>query len=310
MISIVLGLIISFCIIFQSYAAAILSSNLPPKLLIISIDGFRSDYLTRFSDLKLVNLERFYFNGSSAPYMLSVFPTKTFPNHQTIATGLYPESHGIVDNKFYDPKLNDTFEATSNGKHDQWSDSKWFSTGAEPIWITNDKCSALKECGFQFKNRISGIYHWPSSNSSYRGFSPNPDYFVPYEERINITDTISRVLSWFLHPSKPVNLALIYYHPIDMVGHQHGTNNSNLYKELRILDFGVGYLLDRMNSNSFLRDNLNVIIISDHGMQDLEYMQEHKGIVFFNKILNDSLYTTNDDVNFWIEPKPGSSMRT
>lgn len=300
--------IIYYILVVLYYLSPTLSLDSPPKLLILSIDGFCSDYPSRFSDLKLQNFARFSFEGATAPYMVPVFPTKTFPNHQTIATGLYPESHGIVDNKFYDPKLNDTFEPTNSHKHNQWNESKWFSTGAEPIWITNEICSA---CSFQgisgVNQRISGMYHWPSSNAPYKGISPNPANFVPYEDHINITEAISRVLEWFTRPTNPVNLALLYYHPIDVVGHKNGTDSEDLRKELRILDSGIGYLLDRVNSDSVLREFLNIIIISDHGMQDWKYTP-NQGIVYFNKILNESLYTTNDDINFWISPKPGSSI--
>jgi predicted AlkP superfamily pyrophosphatase or phosphodiesterase len=56
----------------------------------------------------------------------------TFPNHWTLVTGLYPESHGIVANEFYDPILKQEFihkDASISG------DPTWW--GGEPIWVTS-----------------------------------------------------------------------------------------------------------------------------------------------------------------------------
>ncbi|NBC15700.1 MAG: alkaline phosphatase family protein, partial [Bacteroidetes bacterium] len=59
----------------------------PPPLLLISIDGFRADYLDR---VDAPTLERLAREGTRTEGLISAFPTKTFPNHYTIVTGLYP----------------------------------------------------------------------------------------------------------------------------------------------------------------------------------------------------------------------------
>ena len=98
-------------------------------LLVISIDGFRREYLDRGLTPFLVDFGQ---GGIVADYLLPVFPSITFPNHYSIATGLYPQAHGIVSNVFYDSLLNDTF-IYSNGTINK--QSVWWK--GEPIWVTH-----------------------------------------------------------------------------------------------------------------------------------------------------------------------------
>ena len=46
------------------------------------------------------NLDRVAKSGVKAKYIETVVPGKTWPTHQTLLTGLYPASHGIVSNVF------------------------------------------------------------------------------------------------------------------------------------------------------------------------------------------------------------------
>ena len=55
------------------------------KVLLVSFDGFRWDYLNNIPGL--VNFERLRREGVSVPYMNNTFSTVTFPNHYSIATG-------------------------------------------------------------------------------------------------------------------------------------------------------------------------------------------------------------------------------
>ncbi|MDQ3219166.1 MAG: alkaline phosphatase family protein, partial [Acidobacteriota bacterium] len=73
--------------------------DLKPTVMLISIDGFRYDYFEKFQPPTLNKLAR---EGVRARWMIPSFPTKTFPNHYTIATGLYPENHGIIENNIWD----------------------------------------------------------------------------------------------------------------------------------------------------------------------------------------------------------------
>jgi alkaline phosphatase D len=74
-------------------------SRKPSKnfVLLVSLDGFRWDYNKLYNTPNLNKLAR---DGVKAERMISSFPTVTFPNHYSIATGLYPDHHGLINNSF------------------------------------------------------------------------------------------------------------------------------------------------------------------------------------------------------------------
>uniref|UniRef100_A0A3B5B920 Ectonucleotide pyrophosphatase/phosphodiesterase family member 2-like n=1 Tax=Stegastes partitus TaxID=144197 RepID=A0A3B5B920_9TELE len=103
-----------------------------PPLIMLSVDGFRASYLKKGKSV-IPNIHKLRTCGTSAPYMRPVYPTKTFPNLYTLATGLYPESHGIVGNTMHDPVFNATFSLRTREKLNH----RWW--GGQPIWITAEK---------------------------------------------------------------------------------------------------------------------------------------------------------------------------
>ncbi|CAH2285817.1 ectonucleotide pyrophosphatase phosphodiesterase family member 2 isoform X2 [Pelobates cultripes] len=103
-----------------------------PPLIIFSVDGFRASYMKEGSNT-LPNIDKLRTCGTHSPYMRPVYPTKTFPNLYTLATGLYPESHGIVGNSMYDPIFYANFSLRSREKFNH----RWW--GGQPIWITSAK---------------------------------------------------------------------------------------------------------------------------------------------------------------------------
>ena len=78
----------------------------PPKLLLISFDGFRPDYLTK---TETPNFDNLVDNGVLGEGLIPIYPSKTFPNHYAIATGLYPENNGFIANRMYDERLGLSF---------------------------------------------------------------------------------------------------------------------------------------------------------------------------------------------------------
>ncbi|MBV94877.1 Ectonucleotide pyrophosphatase/phosphodiesterase family member 2, partial [Eschrichtius robustus] len=103
-----------------------------PPLIIFSVDGFRASYMKKGSKV-MPNIEKLRSCGTHSPYMRPVYPTKTFPNLYTLATGLYPESHGIVGNSMYDPVFDATFHLRGREKFNH----RWW--GGQPLWITATK---------------------------------------------------------------------------------------------------------------------------------------------------------------------------
>ena len=89
-------------------AAAALSNN---TVFIISVDGYRYDF---HKIANTPNLNKLRAEGVHAERMIPIYPTKTWPNHQSMMTGLYSESHGIVSNNFWDPVFQELFKINNN----------------------------------------------------------------------------------------------------------------------------------------------------------------------------------------------------
>lgn len=105
-------------------ATATASSSPSSVLIVVSYDAFRTEYLRRNSTSFMNELRR---NGTTAEFLRNVFPTKTFPNHHSIATGMYPNQHGVMANEFYDH---------SRGKLNYSYEMFHFNDEIVPIWVS------------------------------------------------------------------------------------------------------------------------------------------------------------------------------
>lgn len=216
-------------------------------MILISLDGFRYDYVTRF---KPENLTRFIENGVEAASLIPSFPTKTFPNHYTIATGLRPEHHGIVDNSFYDPTKNDIYRIN---KRELVTDGTWY--GGTPLWVLAEQ-HGIK----------SASYFFVGSEAAVQGVRPS--YYYDYDGSVNNLTRVSKVFEWLQLPdSTRPRMITMYFSDMDDVGHAYGsTNDDQLSKRLVQLDRELGALFEGVKS---LNQDVNIIIVSDHGMADV-----------------------------------------
>ncbi|CAH1224500.1 ENPP5 [Branchiostoma lanceolatum] len=227
-----------------------------PKLLLLSFDGFRYDYLDR--PVLKPNFDFAINKGVRAKYMKSTFATKTDPNHMTMVTGLWEESHGVVSNKMYDPKYREIFWMNS-------SDPKWWDGDGrvEPLWITNER----KE------GRYSGVVNWPGGDVKYGGRLPT--YSTgPYNRSIPYTDRIDAMVRWFLDDEKPMNLGLLFFEEPDRSGHLYGPDSPQVDDAIMMIDDTVGYLVSALKEAD-LYDKVNLILPSDHGMVNLILTSDH-----------------------------------
>ena len=154
-------------------------------LLLISIDGFRSDYRSK---APTPTLDRLAAEGVRAERLVPVFPTKTFPNHYSLVTGLHPEHHGIVANTMYDPSFDAAGEdATfSLGDREAVIDAKWW--GGEPIWATAERQGVR-----------SATLFWPGSEAPIGGVRPSD--WLPYDDDLAHDVRIDTVLAWIDRPA-------------------------------------------------------------------------------------------------------------
>ncbi|XP_024147725.1 ectonucleotide pyrophosphatase/phosphodiesterase family member 1 [Oryzias melastigma] len=218
-----------------------------PPLILVSLDGFRAQYLKDHQNhLPIISALR--NRGTTAPYIRPVYPTKTFPNHYTIVTGLYPESHGIVDNKMYDVTRNAFFSLRTDEKNNP----KWYQ--GEPIWITA-KRQTLK----------AATFFWPGSDVKINGTFPN--IYEKYNRDITFETRVSTLLNWLSLPEeKRPDFYTLYLEEPDRSGHGYGPESSQVIDALKTVDDMIGELMDGLTERN-LHHCVNLIIMSDHGME-------------------------------------------
>ncbi|CAF0874983.1 unnamed protein product [Rotaria sordida] len=230
---------ITYC--FETISSAISH----PRLLIVSLDGFRHDYLNTYSFQTLNRIQNQGIKTTNG--MQPTFVTMTFPNHISIATGMYQEDHGIIHNRFFDTKLQKlvTFDTQDEG---QWSDPR-----VEPIWITATK-----------QNKKSAVIYWPASHNAFNGVRPF-FYTTSYSDTISIREKIDSAISYFR--KNRIQLAMLYHFEPDKQGHTYGPDSNETRDALFRLDNDMNYLLNKVKTE--LNDDLNIIILSDHGMTNI-----------------------------------------
>jgi predicted AlkP superfamily pyrophosphatase or phosphodiesterase len=255
-------------------------SDLRPTVILISIDGMRADYLDRFDPVALTRMAK---EGTRAKWMIPSFPTKTFPNHYTIATGLYPANHGIVENNVYD--FGTVF---SMSKREEVRNPRWW--GGEPIWVTATK-----------QGQLAGSY-----------------FFVGTEapiERVNIWKTryynggvpnnmrVDKVLSWLDNPARErPTMITLYFSDVDDAGHEFGPDAEETKYAVWDVDQSIGRLMEGLRVRG-VEENVNVIIVSDHGMakvnvRNTTFLDDHFDFADTERIL-----WTSEIVQIF--PKPG-----
>ncbi len=237
------------CLLSGFFTLAFAQENTGEKqyVILISLDGFRYDYVDRFQP---ENLSRFIADGAAADGLIPSFPTKTFPNHYTIATGMKPEHHGLVDNTFYDPEKDQVY---SIGNREVVTDGYWY--GGTPLWVLAEQ-NGMK----------AASYFFVGSEAEIQGVRPS--YYYDYDGRVPNLTRVSKVFEWLTLPEEDrPQMITLYFSDMDDVGHRYGPNNDQeLSKKLNTLDRELGALFEGLKSFDL---NINVVIVSDHGMVDV-----------------------------------------
>jgi predicted AlkP superfamily pyrophosphatase or phosphodiesterase len=216
-----------------------------PHIVLISLDGFRADYLdTR----DVPNIRRIMRRGARAKALIPVFPSLTFPNHYSLVTGLYPEHHGIVGNSFYDPARRQTYAL---GDRKTVTDGTWYRS--EPIWVTAETQGMVAACFF-----------WPGSEAAIKGVRPTESRI--YDAKIPTADRVKTVLDWLRLPDeRRPHLITLYFSDVDSASHGGTLDSPRVAEALRTVDGAMGLLADGIDALS-IRDRVYLIITSDHGM--------------------------------------------
>ncbi|XP_077668557.1 ectonucleotide pyrophosphatase/phosphodiesterase family member 5 isoform X2 [Eretmochelys imbricata] len=213
------------------------------RVLLLSFDGFRWDYIYK---VPTPNFHYIMKNGAHVKQVTNVFITKTYPNHYTMVTGLYAESHGMVANEMYDPVLNKTFSLNSMNIYN----SKFWEEAC-PIWVTN-----------QMEGHKTGAAMWPGTDVKIHGVFPT--HYMFYNESVSFEDRVNKLIDWFTS-EEPINFGLLYWEQPDAMGHVLGPENPRMGAVISEIDNKLGYLVSELKKAK-LWDTLNIIITSDHGM--------------------------------------------
>ena len=220
-----------------------------PPLLLISIDGFRHDYIDR---VELPALQRLADEGLRADSLQHVFPTKTFPTHYAVVTGLYAENTGVVANNMWDPKRKSRF---SLGNRDAVGDGYWYD--GEPIWNTVEKAG-----------KIAATYFWPGSEAQIGGMRPS--IWKPYAGDTPHDVRIDQVLSWLdLAADERPDFLTLYFSAVDSAGHRHGPEHPETADAMREVDRALGRLIEGLEQRGLL-GRMHILVTSDHGMAEID----------------------------------------
>jgi len=238
----------SFIFLFNFLIANIQNNENKSIVILVSFDGFRYDY-TNLIDTP--NFDYIGNNGTKSISLQPIFPSFTFPNHYTIATGCYADNHGILGNTFYDYSKNKEYSYT-NPKAVR--DGSWY--GCEPIWVTAEK-----------EGLVSATYFWVGSEAKINNFYPT--YYKNYKNGINPIDKIKQVTDWLSYPeNKRPRLITLYFNEPDYSGHVYGPIHSKTIAQIEYADSLLGYLINSINKLD-IADQVNFIIVSDHGMVEV-----------------------------------------
>lgn len=220
------------------------SSPPHPPVILISIDGFRPDYLDRGLTPNLLALASRGVRGSLRPS----FPTKTFPNHYALVTGLVPDHNGIVGNSMIDPRRPNMRFSLGDAK--QSLDPFWWDE-AEPLWVTAERAG----------QRTATMF-WPGSEVAIQGTRPRD--WLRYDEHVSDRQRVDTVLDWLARPAwmRP-DFVTLYFEEVDTAGHEFGPNSPELNRALVQVDSAIGRLMQGWAELGVAPD---VIVVADHGM--------------------------------------------
>ncbi|KAJ7389875.1 hypothetical protein OS493_028844 [Desmophyllum pertusum] len=270
----------------------------PQTVILVSMDGMPWNLISgKFANTP--NLDRVAKKGVKAEYIKTVVPGKTWPTHQSFLTGLYPESHGIVSNVFWDPVYGEVFIYEFDCSN---FDPKFYNE-SEPIWLTLQRSTTNKG--------RSGVYFWPG----FGGYKEMPSFYRKPICKLNCSDVdpkelpnlrnktrnffdnktetfpdrVDRVMSW-LKSDDPPRFVALYIDQPDWKGHSGGALSQEFKESIEQVDRdAVGYLLDQLEEESFIH-KVNVIFVSDHNMVNTS----SKRVILLDQYIDSSTYTLTE----------------
>ncbi len=215
-----------------------------PYLVLVSIDGFRWDYQDAYNT---PTLDRIAANGIRAERMIPVFPTLTFPNHYSIATGLYPANHRLIGNKF--PSKDRTrFYSLRDRKAVE--EGSWY--GGQPIWVAAEK-NGLVSAAYFFVGTEAPIDNVPMT------------YWHAYDASVPGQERVDQALAWLSMPedTRP-HMITLYFEDVDVATHRFGPGTDPSIAAIERVDGYLDRLIEGISALP-IADEVYVVVVSDHG---------------------------------------------
>ncbi|HEX9082152.1 MAG TPA: ectonucleotide pyrophosphatase/phosphodiesterase [Holophagaceae bacterium] len=205
----------------------------PPRVLFISEDGLGADQFRPDTMPKLWALAESGRHGA----MLPPFPATTFNGHATLATGCWPEHHGVVANAYVDPTTHRLVRAASRAEDLQ----------REPLWV------AATRSGVR-----TAVYHWVGGTGPWQGVSPWR--LEPFSQGHPDAEGLAFCDSALAGGAR---LVMAYLSGTDEEGHLHGPGSPEVKAKLKQLDDSLAPWLTRLEATY---PGLRIILTADHGM--------------------------------------------
>ena len=215
-----------------------------PILILVSFDAWRWDLIDR---APVPNLRALAARGVRAEGLMPPFPSKTFPSHYTIVTGLYPANHGIISNSIRDDAIGERFTMSAPTARD----SRWWS--GEPLWATTVK-----------QGRRAASMFWPGSEVEIGGVRPSE--YRPFDDAFPNSGRVKQVLTWLSLPEgQRPSFITVYFSDVDTASHSYGPESAETLAAAARLDAVLGELVAGVDARG-LTDRTNIVIVSDHGI--------------------------------------------
>lgn len=216
-----------------------------PYLVLVSIDGFRWNFADQHDT---PSIDRLAAGGVRAKSLQPAFPTLTFPNHYSIATGLLPVHHGIVANRF---PARDRQRWYWYKDRTAVQDGNWYT--AEPIWVTAEK-----------NGMLSAAFYFVGTEADVGGIRPT--HWRAFDSEVNGEVRVRQVLDWLTEPPEHrPHMITLYFEDVDDYGHWNGPDSAENIEAIRRVDRQLGMLLDGIGQLPH-GDEVYVLLVSDHGM--------------------------------------------